>query len=296
MTFKRTLRRGMSGSDVFYMKKKLFAAGYYAPAVSAVTHSTFGNDTLLAVRAFQRVNLDGEGRRLATDGIIGKKTWDAVLRASSFERDADIPETIGALAAAAVTPALLRADPVRRALVLDALAFAFDPAVPARYPYSLYIRGGNLYNSDLTQNVITPSRIDAGAKRQPQYYDGGRKEMMIAAVQNDPDVTGADCSGGIVGLMRVLGLCKPAFDATADMLCGNAHSADVAKKSLRPGDWAGRPQHIGLYVGGGYVVEWMGGEYGCQLSKLDDRRGFNFVSRKMQRRAAWTRFRRPHAY
>ena len=35
--------------------------------------------------------------------------------------------------------------------------------MPAQYPRSLYIRGGNLYNTDLTVNTITAARIEDGA-------------------------------------------------------------------------------------------------------------------------------------
>ena len=180
--------------------------------------------------------------------------------------------------------------------MLDALRFAYDPAVPAPYPLSLYIRGGNLYNADLKPNRITPARIQSGAKRQPQYYSAGRKEMMLEAVRVNPEITGADCSGGIVGLMRFFGLVKPTFDATADMMAGSRYSTAIAKDALRPGDWIGRSGHIGVYAGGGYVVEWMGGAYGCQLTRVNARQGYSFTAHRMVGQSGWTRYRRPDAY
>ncbi len=296
MVYKRMLRYGMSGTDVRYIKEKLHALGYYASSIQQILRDRYGADTLRAVRTFQRAHTDADGNRLAVDGVIGLRTWSAIERAGTVRPEVETPESIGRIAATAIGSELHGASEARRAIALLALTFAFDPEVPAKYPLSLYIRGGNLYKSNLEIDVITSARIDAGAKRQPQYYSGGRADMMKAAAKNNPQISGADCSGGIVGLMRVLSLCDPAFDATADMLCGNAHSTDASRKTILPGDWVGRPEHIGLYVGGGYVAEWMGGAYGCQLSKLDDRRGFDFVTRKTVRRSGWTRFRKPNAY
>ena len=34
-----------------------------------------------------------------------------------------------------------------------------------------------------------------GARRQPEFYDGGRREMMERVVEANPAITGADCSG-----------------------------------------------------------------------------------------------------
>ena len=161
------------------------------------------------------------------------------------------------------------------------------------YPLSLYIRGGNLYNADLTKNVITLARIAAGAKRQPAYYDGGRREMMEAAVRAAPGITGADCSGGVVGLLRHAGVVKPGFDLSADGFYRSGGYRKIDKASLRPGDLLHKSGHVGLYAGGGYGVEWMGGAYGCQLTKLSDRRGYSFVTGKTGRMGAWTGFLRP---
>lgn len=62
----------------------------------------------------------------------------------------------------------------------------------------------------------------------------------------------------------------------------------VEQTQLLPADLLHKSGHIGLYAGGGYAVEWMGGAYGCQLTKLNDRRGWNYVKGKMDRFSAWT--------
>ena len=305
MTFTKNLRHMATGADVKHMKDALVALGYLQKS----THSLFGDDTLAAVRAYQRTHRDTEGRPLAVDGVIGRKTWAAIERDRAAldgeqagekpepgEGTPDLPENIGPAAAAAIGAALRGVSGERQALVRHALAFAYDPEVPAVYPHSLYIRGGNLYNADLGINTITRARIEAGAKRQPEYYSGGSRDMMLRAVEQRPGITGADCSGGIVGLLRHFRFTAPGFDATANSLCANGHSTAIGRDDLRPGDWVGRDGHIGLYAGGGYVVEWMGKLYGCQLSKLDNRRGYDFVGKKLRSKSAWTKFRRPKYY
>lgn len=266
------------------------------------THSTFGADTRRAVLDFQRTGLDAEGRPLEVDGIIGPLTWAAIERAVSGEYvapepyDGDLPQNISSQAAAAIAKELGAVSGTRKKIVLEALRNAWDPAKPTAYPPSLYIRGGNLYNTDLRPNYITAARINSGAKRQPQYYTEPAKTIMLAAVKANPKTTGADCSGGIVGLMRYAGVVKPGFDATANSLCGNSHSTAVDKYTLRAGDWVGKSGHIGIYVGGDYVVEWAGHRYGCQLNRLSRRTIYDFTRSKSISLSGWTKFRRPKYY
>ena len=288
--FTRNLKKGVSGADVKAAKDRLVALGY----LHASTHDTFGDDTLEAVKAFQAAN------GLEADGVVGPLTWAALFDAAAQPVEpvdtALFPPNIGPAAATAVAAQLGAVSETRQKLVLEALRHAYDPAVPAAYPYSLYIRGGNLYNSDFTVNTITAKRIEDGARRQPAYYSGGSKEMMLAAVAANPETTGADCSGGVVGLMRFARAVSGGFDATANSLCGSGHSTAIDKTELRPGDWVGRDGHIGLYAGGGYVVEWMGQLYGCQLSRLADRQGYDFVGKRLRGRSGWTKYRRPKYY
>ncbi len=301
MIYQRLLYVGRSGKDVRYMKDALVKLGYLA----ASTHARFGYSTKAAVMLFQERGTDEEGLPLQIDGIIGKHTWYAIeaaaglgdsaaaLPQSGLEPSLSLPEQLGDRAKVSLGAALSGIAEKRRMLVQTALRFAYDPACPADYPQSLYIRGGNLFNADLRENIITRDRILSGAARQPQYYDGGRKEMMLRAVENNPSLTGADCSGGVVGLLRNGALVASGFDATADALCSDRYSYALSQEALLPGDFVGRSGHIGLYVGGGYAVEWMGGAYGCQLTALDARRGYDFVRRRMRSFSGWTKFRRP---
>ncbi len=286
----------MQGADVRHCKDALFELGYYASSILILTNDRFGTATLAAVRRFQHANTDADGNRLRVDGIIGIRTWNALETAMlALEIDAALPDNISSTAKAAITPDLARVSEARRAFVLEALSYAYDPLVPAAYPHSLYIRGANLYSAELVRTPITAARIVSGAKAQPQYFDGGRKEMMLAAVKQNPEISGADCSGGIVGLMRAHKFVKNTFDATADALA-SAYATTIAKSALKAGDWVGRSGHIGIYAGGGYVVEWMGGSYGCQLTRLTARKGYDFITGKIASRPVWTRYRRPKAY
>ena len=246
------------------------------------------------------------------DGIVGSKTWAALFAVDAPQEApkdepapeptpepvGGIPANIGATASAAIRADLGKVSDLRQRIVLTALREAYDPEKPRDYPYSLYIRGGNLYNTDLSLNVIDSQRIETGAKRQPQYYSGGSKQMMLAAVKQHPgQITGADCSGGIVGLLRHFALVKPTFDAIANGLCDSGHSRKISKADLQPGDWVGLSGHIGLYVGGGYVVEWYGQNFGCALTKLGTKRkAWDFVGKRYRTRAEWTRYRRPKYY
>ncbi len=301
MEYTRLLRRGMTGEDVRHVKDRLVELGY----LGASTHNRFGSDTHAAVMRYQA------DHTLEIDGVVGPLTWaslfgkicgDSSNDIGCISEDSgeagfygDIPANIGEAAGKVITVDLAGISGLRLGLVLEALKYAFDPQTTSDYPHSLYIRGGNLYNTDLAPNVITLARIASGASRQPQYYDGGRREMMEEAVRHNPAITGADCSGGIVGLLRHAGAVAAGFDANANTLA-KKHAHIVTRATLTPGDWLHKNGHIGLYAGGGYGVEWMGGAYGCQLTKVDDRRGYSFVSGKSARMGAWTGFMRPTYY
>lgn len=205
---------------------------------------------------------------------------------------------IGSTALSAINVDVVSVSEKRYEAVKLALQEAYDADSGSRaYPKSLYIRGGNLYNKDLSLNRITESKLSSYLKRADyaEFYEG-RESMLQAAVENQDDCTGADCSGGVVGIWRKTGLSSSGMDATADSLCGNSYSSAISKDELLPGDYVGRSGHIGLYVGGGYVVEWVGGSYGCQLTKLSGRVAYDFVQKKDRKMGAWTKYRRPKAF
>ncbi|MEN6593844.1 MAG: peptidoglycan-binding domain-containing protein [Clostridiaceae bacterium] len=296
MELTRNLRYGMAGEDVAWLKARLLALGMYGGQVTTLTNDRFGSQTKCAVKAFQAE------QGLLADGIMGPLTFaalngatDAAAAASSIDRG-EIPSNIGDTAAGSIASDLARVSESRKAIVLDALQFAYDPKVPVELPLSLYIRGGNLYNADLLPNVITLARIASGASRQPEYYDGGRREMMERAVRANPSITGADCSGGVVGLLRHARVASKGFDLSANGFFASASCKKIEQSALLPADFLHKNGHIGLYAGGGYAVEWMGGAYGCQLTRLSARRGWNFVTGRLDKSGDWTGFLQPDYY
>ncbi|MEN6635600.1 MAG: peptidoglycan-binding domain-containing protein, partial [Clostridiaceae bacterium] len=286
MPLTRTLRYGSAGEDIMRVKQRLLSLGCYPAHMTTLQSSTFGKDTQSAVKTFQAL------MGLPADGVVGTLTYAALFPEETTETipvdRAGIPAQIGDTAAAGILAALAGVNEMRRSIVLDALQFAYDATQKRDYPTSLYIRGGNLYNTDLSLNVITLARIASGANRQPEFYDGGRREMMERAVEENPLITGADCSGGVVGLLRHAGVVKPKFDLAADGFAASKSMRTIAQEELLPADLLHKSGHIGLYVGGGYAAEWMGGAYGCQLTSLTNRRGYNFVKHTTDRFGAWT--------
>jgi len=284
--FYRNVKRYLSGFDVLRVKKRLVELGY----LRAATTRKFGGESYAAVKAFQRAN------DLDADGIVGKYTWAALFHtaanagpAAAVKIPAHLPDGLRTSLGAE----LAQASAERRALCLLALAYAIDPYHPGDYPRSLYIRGGNLFNKDLTENVITMARIESGAAKQPEYYDGGRREFMLEAVDDNPAITGADCSGGVVGLWRRENVRPAGFDANANTLYAG-HC--VRTSSPKPGDLAWKSGHIGLYVGAGRIVEWAGGAYGCQLTKANDRRCYNYVEKRLSKMPKWQAYGDPKHY
>lgn len=295
MEYSRLLKRGMSGDDVWTVKQYLFSQGYYPSRITAIKNRSFGGDTVTAVKAFQRV------KGLAVDGIVGRLTWGAMFDADDEPEipyvSADEYPLIGETARRAINTALQTVSSMRREMVLEALKYCLDPAVAAKNPSSLYIRGGNLYNKDLSLNVIDGKwLLSTYAKKYASYCTNGRLAMMQQAVISNPDITGADCSGGMIGLLRFFGLVRPNVDNTANGLLGSGFSTEIGVGETTPGDFCGKSGHIGLYVGGGYTAEWAGGEYGCQLSGKTTRKLWSFTKKKYVTLSKWTKWRRPKIY
>ena len=300
---KRTLKYLMTGEDVLDLKNKLFALGFYSAKITKITNNRFGADTVDAVKAFQtRYHLN-------VDGIVGVNTWNKMQQVISGEEKpaeesitAQTRPRIGTKAMAAINEALQSVSEDRKKVVLKALEFATDASIASQfeYPSSFYIRGGNLYNTDLTLNIITEKYLSGTYyKKYKSYCTSGRLEMMIAGVRfflgMNIEITGADCSGGIVGILRFFGFVDESFDDTANGLLGG-HSKGIAKTALIAGDFVGRDGHICLYVGGGYMVEWVGGEFGCQLTNMNDHKAWSFTKKKFVKQKACTKYRRPKFY
>ena len=187
----------------------------------------------------------------------------------------------------AVRDALLAVSPLRRQLVEEALPFAYDPhgVQVAAFPKSLYIWGANLYGPDKALYCPSSATVELLAARKPAFFNGGRREMMLSALQNAASLgdklSGADCSGAVVGLWRRFDLVEGKFDAIANRLLREPLSFPIAKDELLPGDLVGFDGHIGLYAGAGRVIEWAGGAYGCQLTRLTGRCCWSFTEKRL---------------
>lgn len=181
-------------------------------------------------------------------------------------------------------------------MCLLALTYATD-ANRADYPRGFYIRGANLFDTDLTLHTMTEARLNKYFKKTAYepYYDGGRKEMMLLhAAAHGYGIPGADCSGFIVGLWRKKGIVKPGFDANANSLY---NSYCTKTDTPTPGDLCWKSGHIGLYVGGGYAVEAAGGAYGIQIVSASGKRNiYNFVKEKIDKLTGWTAYDDPKYY
>lgn len=76
-----TVRRGMYNNKyVVILQKILIKKGYKDPHGKViVADGDFGPHTLYAVEQFQMKNKDSKGIQLEVDGIVGPKTWGALL-------------------------------------------------------------------------------------------------------------------------------------------------------------------------------------------------------------------------
>ena len=286
----RVLHHGDSGEDVLFIKKQLFEKGYYPPNIKQIQSDRWGADTDKAVEAFRS--------RYIPQGEINQVMWDAIVEAEPLP-DPEIPANIGTTARTEIELALSGVSARRKAMVLNALAFAWDPELPSEFMLSMYIRGANLYDGVGQPHVMTKAKLDAYFKRNDyaQYFNNGRKEMMIAASESSGySLTGADCSGGVVGLLRNSEIVKSGWDCSADGFYKQTGTwSHVSAQDLIPGDLVHKSGHIGMYVGGPYTVSWEGGAYGCQLINVgkgldQKRRDYDFVSRSFKTLGRWENY------
>lgn len=295
MEYTRILKRYKTGEDVMAVKQRLKELGY----LEAATKNIYGDDTYKAVKLFQSAN------NLEADGIVGQLTWNALFACSSDnEGDSnvepngavEIPSWYSAAARVAIGAALANTSKTRRKICLEALKWAVDASAPTPTLKGFYIRGANSYNTNLSSNIMTKAALDSYFKKPAYapYYDNGRMQMMMNQCAKDGyNKLGADCSGFIVGLWRKFKIKSNTFDANANSLYG---SYCTQTSNPQPGDLAWKSGHIGIYVGGGYVVEAAGGAYGIQLTKVDNRKCYNYVTKKLSSMGKWTAFGDPKGY
>lgn len=224
----------------------------------------------------------------------------------------------------------------RRNVCIEALKHATDVDMcPYKYPLSIYGRAMDLYaeldNPGLTYSNITRHRdknnpyklspmtdevVCRLPSRDTSWYPSGKGDaisFMREIIRYNPNVTGADCAGGISGvlykcnlLVKTGGINSNGFnhikkndDGTYENDPDNTYTTILNNKSeLQPGDTVGYNGHVGLYVGAGYVVEWINPYSGCLLTSLDDKRKiFNFQTQEFSSaKSNWKYFCRPKFY
>jgi LysM repeat protein len=192
----------------------------------------------------------------------------------------------------AINADLVGVSDIRVDIVRDMLKYAYDDDV--RKLNTLYIIGANLYGTDLKPFHPTEAYVRKRMTASPSHFTNGRGDWIIQQIRKNPDLFASDCSGELVGQMRRCKVVSNTFDATADGLYNR--SKHVLKADIIPGDWVGKPGHIGLYVGGRWSVECIGGEYGCQLTPIDGRSARNLRTGKFEEFEQWNRFMKPGIY
>lgn len=282
----RNIKRYMSGEDVTAVKQRLLELGYLASA----NKPRYGDDSYNACKAFQSAN------GLQVDGIVGILTWSALFSHVPVPA-VEVPEWISEPYRTQISQSLATVSETRRKICLLALNYAVDYNSDPALLKGFYVRGGDLFDKDLTAHVMTESRLNSYFKREAYepYYDNGREEMMRKqALESGYTIVGCDCSGMIVGLWRKAGVVSAGFDASADTLYG---SYCTKVSSPKPGDLAHRSGHIGLCVCGSPLlfVAAEGGAFGLQLS-AKDRKVMDFRTRKTTKLNKWTHYGDPKCY
>lgn len=306
------LKKGSVGEEVKYIKDCLFSLGYLK--VKPVKKN-FGSDTEKAVKDFQKENKDVNGKSLDVDGKVGQLTWGSIIKrmensspAPSVPNPPNLPippvnDLLNQNDFKKITPTNLRlindalkgVSKERFTFVKFILQFAYDvDYTKDNLPSALYIYGANLVDTNLKIQLANESGfIDAKAKRNPQYFDGGRLDWMKRMASTYPALAASDCSGMIVGFLRLFKYESKSFDTTANGFCGSGYSSQTTRAKMVPGDFVGFNGHIGVYAGGNLVIEFAGGNYGCQLTNLTNRKLKNLRSGKIESAKQWTKFRTP---
>lgn len=84
----KALRNGSSGPAVRHLQERLVSLG-----ISVATDSDFGDKTEAAVRMFQARSDDFSGAPLEIDGIVGRRTWEALFGDTSVPLPIDVSST-----------------------------------------------------------------------------------------------------------------------------------------------------------------------------------------------------------
>lgn len=239
----------MQGEDVRELQRLLKAAGGYVEI-----DGVFGPATKAAVKAFQHK------AGLAEDGIVGEKTWKALL---------------------GETPAPIDKD--RAELAEDFTAW-------------LRMMVGDYYIIGAQGHELTREYLDKRYKAKPAYFSDGRYEWLRGEIDRSAamgrKIYCEDCSGLFFKANEMMGII-PENDLTADGLwgkCDEIEFAEVKPLDILFQESGGRMIHMAV-VGADGVYEAAGTAYGVvfrPMDKLLDRTVKNLATGKFEAKKAWT--------
>ena len=85
MEFRRTIKLGMSGPDVLYIKRKLFDLGMYSSKIKRIISNKFRQDSVEATKKFQQTYDSVCEGPLEVTGTIYEACWEAIEAAARGE-------------------------------------------------------------------------------------------------------------------------------------------------------------------------------------------------------------------
>lgn len=142
---------------------------------------------------------------------------------------------------------------------------AFQEFLRAGYGY-VYGRNGELYTKEMAEDLHRKAKVGIEAvpqgRNKNRYFRGDCDKWIGKRV--------ADCSGGIVAAMRKH---DPNYGDRSSYGFYEQAAERGSIKSIPeiPGLAVWRKGHIGIYIGGGEVIEFRGTDYGCVKTKLKSR-------------------------
>lgn len=142
--------------------------------------------------------------------------------------------------------------------------------VLAQNYHTVYVRGGMV-------DTLTNSFIDYKKRQYPESFSESRVKYLKSLVNSKPAYYGADCCGIIKSYMFG-GFNHPNYEASKDWNTEGMYKNSARKGKIDtipdiPGIIVYMLGHVGVYIGGGEVVECTWGDYGdgVVITPLDGR-------------------------
>lgn len=224
MDYKRDLKEGMSGEDVFYIKNRLFDLGYYAEDIKQITSKTFRKDTTEAVLKLQKE------QGFVEDGVITETVWNRI-------------------------EAIYNTQPSQLDEFIAYLKSFADRAIYIWGGQTQVIRGGIVYKDDTFTKELGKAE-DWIKKAETSTKNANRALKLYNSRKNTFEVIPCvDCSGyGTNWLYNKKRIASS--DMTANGM--KAKCTMINKSDLKRGDWVfriytsgdkkGRAYHIGYVI------------------------------------------------